>query len=92
MLWRGGESTQEVRMAEERDIQQISEVMSQKVVHSDPEIMHGTPVFIGTRVPAESLFHYLEAGYSLEDLLTGFPSVTREQATRLLQQAREAGA
>lgn len=62
--------------------------MDSKVVHSDPEIMHGTPVFMGTRVPAETLWHYLEAGDCLDDFLMDFPSVTQEQAVLLLQQAR----
>lgn len=51
-----------------------------QVVHSDPEIMHGTPVFVGTRVPLRNLIDYLEAGHSLEDFLRSFPTVTREQA------------
>ncbi|MEO8383189.1 MAG: DUF433 domain-containing protein [Acidobacteriota bacterium] len=53
---------------------------ARKVVHTDPEIMGGTPVFVGTRVPAQSLFVYLEAGDSLEDFLEAFPTVSREQA------------
>jgi uncharacterized protein (DUF433 family) len=50
------------------------------VVHSDPEILDGTPVFVGTRVPVKSLYDYLEAGDSLDEFLESFPSVTREQA------------
>jgi uncharacterized protein (DUF433 family) len=61
----------------------------QKVVHSDPEIMSGTPVFVGTRVPVESLFDWLEAGYSLDYWLENFPSVTREQATAALELSRD---
>jgi uncharacterized protein (DUF433 family) len=60
------------------------------IVHSDPEIMGGTPVFVGTRVPAESLFDYLEAGDSLEEFLEAFPTVSREQAVAALEIAREA--
>ena len=60
------------------------------VVHSDPEIMGGTPVFVGTRVPVQSLFVYLEAGDSLEEFLEAFPTVTREQAIAALEIAREA--
>jgi uncharacterized protein (DUF433 family) len=60
------------------------------VVHSDPEIMGGTPVFVGTRVPAESLFDYLEAGDSLQEFLEAFPTVSREQAVAALEIAREA--
>ncbi len=50
------------------------------VVHSDPDILGGTPVFVGTRVPAQSLFDYLEAGDTLDEFLRQFPSVRREQA------------
>ena len=60
------------------------------VVHSDPDIMGGEPVFVGTRVLAKSLFEYLEAGDSLEVFLDAFPSVTREQAVAALEIAREA--
>jgi uncharacterized protein (DUF433 family) len=55
------------------------------VVHTDPEIMGGTPVFVGTRVPAQSLFDYLEAGDSLEEFLEAFPTVSREQAIAALE-------
>jgi uncharacterized protein (DUF433 family) len=60
------------------------------VVHSDPEILGGTPVFVGTRVPFQALLDYLEAGDSLDEFLTDFPSVTREQAVTALEQAKEA--
>ncbi len=60
------------------------------VVHTDPEIMGGTPVFVGTRVPAQSLFDYLEAGDSLEDFLEAFPTVSREQAIAALEMQRAA--
>jgi uncharacterized protein (DUF433 family) len=68
-------------------------------IHSDPEILNGTPVFIGTRVPASTLVEYLEAGDSLDDFLKDFPSVTRPQAMAaldffkqsLVQHARSAG-
>ena len=49
------------------------------VIHSDPEILGGTMVFVGTRVPVQSLFDHLEAGDSIDDFLEGFPSVKREQ-------------
>ncbi len=58
-----------------------------EIVHSDPEIMGGTPVFVGTRVPVYNLFDYLEAGDSLEEFLDNFPSVTREQAVAFLEAA-----
>ena len=60
------------------------------VVHADPEIMGGEPVFFGTRVPVQSLFDYLEAGDSLEEFLEAFPTVSREQAIAALEIAREA--
>jgi len=62
--------------------------MEQPVVHRDPDILGGTPVFVGTRVPVKNLFDYLEAGDSLDDFLTSFPSVTREQAVAALKLAR----
>ena len=58
------------------------------VVHSDPDILGGTPVFVGTRVPVKSLYDYLEAGDSLDDFLESFPSVSREQAVAALELAR----
>lgn len=60
------------------------------MVHSDPEIMGGTPVFVGTRVPVQSLFDYLEAGDSLEEFLEAFPTVERKQAIAALEIGREA--
>jgi uncharacterized protein (DUF433 family) len=59
------------------------------VVHSDPDILSGTPVFVGTRVPVQSLFDYLEAGDSLYEFLRQFPSVSREQAVAALELARD---
>jgi len=59
------------------------------VVHSDPEILGGTPVFVGTRVPVKSLYDYLEAGDSLDEFLESFPSVSRDQAVAVLEFARE---
>ena len=56
------------------------------VVHSAPERLGGTPVFVGTRVPVQSLFDYLEAGDSLEEFLHQFPSVRREQAIAAFQE------
>lgn len=55
----------------------------------DPEIMHGTPVFRGTRVPVQTLFDYLEGGETLEDFLAGFPTVTREFAIQALEEAKD---
>lgn len=59
-------------------------------VHSDPEILGGTPVFCGTRVPFKTLMNYLGSGHSLDDFLLGFPSVTRKQALAALVEAKEA--
>lgn len=59
------------------------------VVHRDPEILGGIPVFVGTRVPVRNLFDYLEAGDPLDEFLEDFPSVSREQAVAALRLARE---
>lgn len=59
------------------------------VVHRDPEILGGVPVFVGTRVPVQALFDYIEAGDPLERFLDHFPTVTREQAVAALEQAAE---
>jgi len=64
--------------------------MESTVIHSDPEIQGGVPVFVGTRVPVKNLFDYLEAGDSLDKFLKSFRSVTREQAVAALELAREA--
>ncbi len=62
--------------------------MKQPVIHCDPGIQGGVPVFFGTRVPVKNLFDYLEAGDSLDEFLESFPSVTREQAVAALELAR----
>ena len=59
------------------------------VIHSDPEILGGTPVFIGTRVPVRTLLDYLEAGRTLDEFLDDFPSVTRKQAVAALEEAKQ---
>lgn len=64
--------------------------MSEELIVSSPEILGGTPVFSGTRVPVKNLTDYLEAGDSLDDFLDDFPSVSREQAITFLEQAKEA--
>jgi len=63
---------------------------SKAVIHSDPEILGGTPVFVGTRVPFRNLIDYLERGHSLDEFLDSFPSVSREQAVAALEAAHEA--
>jgi uncharacterized protein (DUF433 family) len=60
------------------------------VIHSDPEILGGTPVFVGTRVPFQTLLDYLEGGDTLDEFLDDFPTVTREKAIAALEQAKEA--
>lgn len=60
-----------------------------RIVQRDPDILSGTPVFLGTRVPIRTLFDYLEGGDTLDEFLRQFPSVRREQAIALLDLARE---
>jgi uncharacterized protein (DUF433 family) len=64
--------------------------MKSKHVISDPEILGGTPVFAGTRVPVRIIFEHLEAGDSLEVFLEDFPSVSRELAIQVLEDAKTA--
>jgi len=59
-----------------------------QLVHSDREILGGTPVFIGTRVPVQALFDYLEGEHSLDEFLDDFPTVIRTQAVAVLEEAR----
>ena len=61
-----------------------------QVIHADPDILGGTPVFVGTRVPAQTLIDYLEGGHPLDEFLDDFRSVSREQAIAALELAREA--
>ena len=60
-----------------------------EIIHSDPEILGGTPVFTNTRVPISSLFAHLEGGDSIDDFLEGFPSVRRDQVIALLEISQE---
>ena len=57
----------------------------QGIIQSNPEIMGGAPVFVGTRVPLQNLIDYLEGGESVEDFLNGFPSVKREQVIAVIE-------
>jgi uncharacterized protein (DUF433 family) len=59
------------------------------ILHSDPDILGGTPVFIGTRVPVKTLLDYLAAGDPLDEFLDHFPSVRKEQAIAVLRIAQE---
>jgi len=62
---------------------------SERVIHADPEILGGTPVFVGTRVPFQALVDYIEGGHPLAEFLDDFPSVSREQAVAALEQAKD---
>ena len=61
--------------------------MSEQLVTISPDILGGTPVFYNTRVPVKNLFDYLKGGDGLEDFLTDFPSVSREQVVKILSLA-----
>jgi uncharacterized protein (DUF433 family) len=63
-------------------------VKALSVIQRDSEILGGTPVFAGTRVPVDSLFDHLEAGDSIDDFLEGFPSVRRDQVMAVLEESR----
>ena len=63
--------------------------MKSKVIVIDPQILGGTPVFRGTRVPFQTFIDYLESGDSIEDFLEGFPSVSRQQVIDFLEEAKE---
>lgn len=60
------------------------------VIHSDPEILGGTPVFVGTRVPLRNLIDYLERNHSIEEFLDSFPTVSRDQVVAALEAAHDA--
>jgi uncharacterized protein (DUF433 family) len=59
------------------------------IVHSHPEILGGTPVFVGTRVPLRNLIDYLERGHTIDEFLDAFSTVSREQAVATLEAAHE---
>ena len=63
--------------------------MSEPLIISAPNIMGGTPVFAGTRVPVQTLIEYLEAGETIDDFLDGFPSVHRDQVIAFLEEAKQ---
>ena len=62
--------------------------MEQRVINIDSEILGGTPVFLGTRVPVKNLFDYLEEGETMEEFLEDFPSVKKEQVIKVLEISR----
>lgn len=61
--------------------------MAEPIVTSSPDILSGTPVFAGTRVPVQALIDYLEGGETIDDFLTGFPTVRRGQVVAFLEEA-----
>jgi uncharacterized protein (DUF433 family) len=63
--------------------------MSKSVVSKSPDVMGGTPVFDGTRVPVQTLLDYLEAGDTIDEFLNGFPAVKREQVIAFLEEAKD---
>ena len=63
---------------------------AEEVIQRSPEVLSGIPVFVGTRVPVQTLLDYLEAGQTLMEFLDDFPSVSREKAVAALEQAKEA--
>jgi uncharacterized protein (DUF433 family) len=63
--------------------------MKEPLITASPDVMGGTPVFAGTRVPVQTLLDYIKAGESINDFLEGFPSVSKEQVNAFLQEAEE---
>ena len=63
--------------------------MKEPIITASPDVMGGTPVFAGTRVPVQTLLDYLKAGESIDDFLEGFPSVSREKVIAFLEEAEE---
>ena len=61
--------------------------MAQPIVTAQPDVLSGTPVFAGTRVPVQALIDYLEGGETIDDFLAGFPTVRREQVVAFLEEA-----
>ena len=65
-------------------------MVESKVIGRTPEVLGGTPIFKGTRVPAQALIDYFEEGRSLDEFLEDFPTVTRQQATEMLEDLKKA--
>jgi uncharacterized protein (DUF433 family) len=63
--------------------------MSKQIITSSLDVMGGTPVFAGTRVPVQTLLDYLKTGESIDDFLEGFPTVTREQVMAFLEEGEK---
>jgi uncharacterized protein (DUF433 family) len=68
----------------------LSAMDPKQIVRSDPEILGGTPVFVGTRVPVQALLDFLEGGDTIEEFLDNYPGVSREQAVAFLEEAGQA--
>jgi uncharacterized protein (DUF433 family) len=68
----------------------LSVMDAKQIIHSDPEILGGTPVFVGTRVPVQALLDFLEGGDTIEEFLDNYPGVSREQAVAFLEEAGRA--
>ena len=64
-------------------------IMPSSIINTSPDILNGTPVFAGTRVPVQTLLDYLEAGQSIDDFLEGFPTVSRATVVEFLQVAKD---
>ena len=79
-----------LQLPEQERNELASRLLAQKsnVITADPEVMSGAPVFRGTRVLAQTLIEYLEAGDSIDDFLEGFPSVAREQVIAFLEETK----
>jgi uncharacterized protein (DUF433 family) len=63
--------------------------MTKQLITCSPDVMGGTPVFAGTRVPVQTLLDYLEGGETIDDFLEGFPTVNREQIVAFLEEAKD---
>ena len=90
-MWRSGKSRphDDGPIAIERLLAPRYASSMQRVISSDPEVMGGTAVFAGTRVPIQTLLDYLRGGETIDDFLDGFPTVTREQVLALLDELQE---
>ena len=64
-------------------------LMNKQIITSSPDVMGGTPVFVGTRVPVQTFIDYIKGGESIDDFLDGFPTVAREQVIDFLEEAKE---
>jgi uncharacterized protein (DUF433 family) len=64
-------------------------LMNKQIITSSPEVMGGTPVFAGTRVPVQTFIDYIKGGESIDDFLDGFPTVSRDQVIAFLEEAQE---